>query len=413
MSINIIQRILDAASVNGKTFADIQADSQGKVNAHAISVIHSLIPASGDLIVGGSGVWLKLPIGANNAVLRTINGAVSWDTGNGILSFVPALGDLIIGGSGQWNKLGIGADKQIVRVINGSPAWDTESSLNDSIVGQWAGLKISVVSPAHADSLLYPVQDTFTITFNVNGTCSITSFYRDSDEVCFQTGTHSGTWTQDSTGVFKIAFGGSPLFQVIVAGNIAMFMRMNFTDASDAGIAEMAIMGRGIDITALAAQYTANLCTQTKPSGVVKGAMVTKGSSYPIAPSSATIIPWDTSIYDMTPPFMDLAVNNTKFVIPYGITQVKIKAQGTWIDDTAGQRILTIHKNGSAFAGQPIMTSEASATNPGPKSLIESPILRVVEGDYFQVLAQHGSTTNPLGFGADGNQCWFAIEVIA
>lgn len=411
--VNLVQRITDAASVNGQTFADIQADSQGKVDTHAVSGIHSIIPASGDLILGGSGIWSKLPKGADNLVLRVINGVVTWDTGNGVLSFIPNLGDLLIGNSGSWDRLIAGKDDNILRLVSGIPAWDTDAAKDPTIVGQWTAVKFVNAAVSHPQSLSTPRSSIATFTFNVNGTFTMTEYLKDNDLPCFSKSIINGTWTQDATGVFKASV-GTYHWQIVVGGNFGMMFLSSLVNTTvDIGFMDVGIMARGVDITALVAEYTANLCTtQGKPVGIIKGVLVNKTGVLPTIPNNVvTAVTWDQAIYDMLPAFWSSS-DPTKLIIPSGVSQVRLHVGSTWGFNALGERVVSVIKNGSYFPGTITDRRGPTAASPAATCVMSSPIIPVSMGDYFQVNVWQ-NTGGDLNFGGDGNLSYFGLEIVA
>ena len=413
--LNIIQRILDTATLNGQTFANIQADAQGRVDTHAVEGIHAITPASGDLIVGSSGTWVKLPKGVDSRVLRMIKGVVTWDTGNGILSFIPALGDMIVGGSGSWNRLVAGTDDDIIRMVGGVPEWDTDSAKDSSIIGQWGFISLTQVAASHPQALSNPRTGIGSVTFNSNGTWNLTNYLKQGDQACYAADSISGTWTQDATGVYKMSV-GSYHWQVIVAGNVAMMFLSSVIDTViDIGFANYIVMARGVDLAALTTEYTANLCTKAKPTGAIKGAMVSKGSFLPeIVAGTLTAVTWENSINDMAPAFWSSSAP-TKFTIPYGVSQVKLRVNVHWETPTVfdGWRLVSIQKNGNWFHGGFADKRECDAVGFVSVNL-STATLAVVEGDYFEIIVGHTSTSvGGVGIGGDANICWYALEVVA
>lgn len=403
--INIVQRITDAASVNGQTYPNIQADAQGRVDAHAISGIHSIIPASGDLIIGAAGTWVKFPKGTDNRVLRMINGVVTWDMGNGILSFIPNVGDLIIGGSGSWDRLTAGSDDQIIKMVSGIPAWVQDASTDKTVIGQWALVRFLVNYKANLGT---PVCTIGSITFNANGTVDLWEIQKGGNNACYGEYTvTSFPYSQTDTGVFKL--GNS--YDVVVSGNVAMLTMMDVAGGAK-GNAEIGILLRGISVEALKTIYEASVCTDAVPTGAIRGVLVHKPGTTPvIANSVATAVTWDASVYDMTPAFWNVS-DPTKITIPYGVSQVKLYIGAQWTTSAVGDRVISVTKNDGYFPGSPADRRPASATSTLCTAALSSPIIPVVEGDYFRVVVLQNSGGD-LSFGNDGNLAYFGVEVIA
>ena len=141
-----------------------------------------------------------------------------------------------------------------------------------------------------------------------------------------------------------------------------------------------------------------------------RGALVCLGSNQLIT-GVPTFISFGAETYD-TSSIHDNSTNPSRLTVPAGVTRVKLKAQVIWGPDTVGTRSATIFKNNSEFyAGRPSI--QISPPNTIPSIYIESPVLTVTAGDYFElsVLQTSGSSINVIG-DADNKYTWFAMEVV-
>ena len=141
-----------------------------------------------------------------------------------------------------------------------------------------------------------------------------------------------------------------------------------------------------------------------------KYALVTLGSTQNIIDSSTTTINFSATVVDTS----SFVGGSDRFVVPAGVTKVKVSTNSNWDTNTAGMRTVAIYKNGSAFSGMPYDRRMAVSTGsfPGVNAAnLVSSILAVTPGDYFQVkvLQNSGST---IGYGIDSHVCWFSIEAV-
>lgn len=143
--------------------------------------------------------------------------------------------------------------------------------------------------------------------------------------------------------------------------------------------------------------------------GRFKGVLLhnTVNQSAPI--STDLVIVYDTQVYD-TDNFWDSGVTS-KITIPAGITKVKLSARVVFGDNQVGDRTVSIAKNGSvSYAGLPRSTT--TPTSAGFHSmLIDTPVLEVTEGDYFQLIANQTSDVT-LSIVHGEIQSWFALQVV-
>jgi hypothetical protein len=135
-----------------------------------------------------------------------------------------------------------------------------------------------------------------------------------------------------------------------------------------------------------------------------KGALVKLASAYTGHPATTyTAIPFDAEEYD-TDGFHDNTTNNTRLTIPAGISKIRLTGN-TKSDPGAGAFIVQIYKNGAEYSLSPSVRVDSATSNMGLN--ICSPVLNVIEGDYFElnVFCNSGKTFNTT-------QTWFSIEVI-
>jgi len=140
-----------------------------------------------------------------------------------------------------------------------------------------------------------------------------------------------------------------------------------------------------------------------------RGALVKKSADQTGADYSAGVyMTWDTETYD-TSTFHDTATNTERFTIPKGVSKVRVGMQVVIENITANsQVILGVAKNASiSYSGIPFNSTSANATSLAFQAW--SPVLQVVQGDYFRAFMQVPSDSSIDVLSANS---WFAIEVI-
>lgn len=100
----------------------------------------------------------------------------------------------------------------------------------------------------------------------------------------------------------------------------------------------------------------------------------------------------------------------SKLTVPAGFANARLKGQVTWTSTVAGDSgvAATIYKNGSAvYAGVPRKTQGKSYYG-NPSIQLESPILDVSPGDYFELVAD----TSDAASNIDDAGTWFEMELL-
>lgn len=145
-----------------------------------------------------------------------------------------------------------------------------------------------------------------------------------------------------------------------------------------------------------------------------RGALVYKNDSDQnvLMEVNTQLIHSDT-VYD-TDSFFDTTTK--RFVIPVGVSKVRLIAQAVWANNSTGFRQLVIKKNFVTgdfstgwYPGVPATTVPANAITTTDLN-ISTPILDVVEGDNFLVEVYHSVSPSLNVLKSVGT--WFAIEVI-
>ncbi len=137
------------------------------------------------------------------------------------------------------------------------------------------------------------------------------------------------------------------------------------------------------------------------------GALVTSLANQAILNGTWTAIIYDSEVYD-TDALHDNVTNPTRITIPAGWAKVRLNGGNEWQSNNTGERIIRFMKNGATFIGTTWSRIRASATS---DRFIVSPVIPVVEGDYFEVEVWHsrGSTINVMG---PSGRTLFSIEKV-
>jgi hypothetical protein len=147
-----------------------------------------------------------------------------------------------------------------------------------------------------------------------------------------------------------------------------------------------------------------------------RGAMVYRTSAQSISTASWTKVSWNATNYDTSS-----IVSGNTLVVPSGVTRVRLKCNILFNGvsaslDTAAR--VSITKNGQSFAsnsyiGQPHCS--IGLNQAGPSANLESPVLTVIAGDYFEVEVRQDSGSSldiaPTNT-KNANVCWFSMEIV-
>ena len=141
---------------------------------------------------------------------------------------------------------------------------------------------------------------------------------------------------------------------------------------------------------------------------VFRGALAYLVGAQSLANAADNVVGFDGEIYD-TDTIHDNTTNNSRLVVPTGITRVKITSQVVFDNNSTGIRTVEIHKNGILFTGAPVTYAFSNNATYYTYINLSSSVLQVSAGDYFTVsVAQtSGAPLNVLG-----SNTWFAMEII-
>ena len=122
----------------------------------------------------------------------------------------------------------------------------------------------------------------------------------------------------------------------------------------------------------------------------------------------ASNVQFAAEVYD-TSAIHDNVANNTRLTVPAGVTKVRLSG-GAVLNWAGGTHITHLYKNGvTTYIGS---TFDISGNTIGGKSQgqINSPVLQVVAGDYFELnLEQFSGSNKSLN---DTDSTWFSMEIV-
>ncbi len=127
--------------------------------------------------------------------------------------------------------------------------------------------------------------------------------------------------------------------------------------------------------------------------GVAEGALVTlaAASTQSIPNATPTAVAWDLFQYDDSA-FWD-AGSPTRLTIPAGVTRVRLSAGIRWTPNATGNRKLKIRGNpAGVYDADSIWASDDRPADDSGDATVVTPIIKVAEGDYFEVIVEQDST---------------------
>lgn len=129
--------------------------------------------------------------------------------------------------------------------------------------------------------------------------------------------------------------------------------------------------------------------TAADPSTAAEAAQMGRTTSQSIANSSETTVNFNASDFDSDGDVVDLA--NNRFTVPSGFRFVQLSFFGDWADDSGGQRVVLIRRNGNSIAGDQKSEESGNAI-----FTITSPIQEAEAGDHYtaHVTQESGGSLN-------------------
>jgi len=145
-----------------------------------------------------------------------------------------------------------------------------------------------------------------------------------------------------------------------------------------------------------------------------RGALAYLTANQSIPTNSSQPINFAANTYN-TDDIHDDAVNNSRLVVPDGVSRIKLTGQVLFNASSVGARRIDMPKNGffaNSYFGEPASVDGAASS--GQMSMnISSPILQVVGGDYFQLVAfQSSGGALDVVTNASSSSTWFSMEII-
>lgn len=143
------------------------------------------------------------------------------------------------------------------------------------------------------------------------------------------------------------------------------------------------------------------------------GSLVAKSSSQNLPAATPNIlVDWPVEAYD-TNNYHDNIVDNSRLTVPLGVSWVKLKASIRMNSGTTNSlRSVRFRKNGSTtFVGNTEINRADETGIHDTTIYVETPVLEVVGGDYFEVEVDNGDA-GPLLLLAS-NTTWFSVEAFS
>lgn len=179
--------------------------------------------------------------------------------------------------------------------------------------------------------------------------------------------------------------------------------------SADAGLTAERVLTAGANITLTDAGPGGTLTVAAAGGGgAFKGALALVTVNKSIPNDVLTILDFDSTVYD-TNAFWSGA-NPSRFTIPAGISKVVITLGVVFALNGTGYRLAALFKNNSSFSGGFRESQNAIGTTADSFSTV-SPVLDVVQGDFFDIRIRQNSGAN-LDV-SSGGQTYFGIHVIA
>ncbi len=139
-----------------------------------------------------------------------------------------------------------------------------------------------------------------------------------------------------------------------------------------------------------------------------KGALLRKGELQLIPHYTITALTWSDVVYD-TDNIHDIG-SPTRLTIPSGISKIKITGCVAFRENTSGRRVAFIYKNGDGSYNGRASVTVVPVAGTATVFQVSSPVLTVVAGDYFEIMAQQ--TSGQDIHVTDWYNIWVAIEAI-
>lgn len=144
-----------------------------------------------------------------------------------------------------------------------------------------------------------------------------------------------------------------------------------------------------------------------------RGALVTLAADYELAEAVTVYdLSFTVETYD-TDGFHESVTYPYRLTVPAGVSRIRLSAQVAWEAKAAeNQRCMRVVKNDTTIVALCLVSESTDVTLGGVVQQLVTPVLSVVEGDYFE-LAVNMSGTPPVDvlYSTLGGT-WFSIEVV-
>jgi hypothetical protein len=140
-----------------------------------------------------------------------------------------------------------------------------------------------------------------------------------------------------------------------------------------------------------------------------RGCLVTKSADQTAADyTTSTAVAWDLDVYD-TDNIHDTVTQNTRLVVPSGVTKVRLSYSVFASSVTAGSELYcTMAKNGAVeWVGTPLEMMDTDKTD--PRATGTSAVIAVTPGDYFELFVQVLADSSVT---IEANYSWFSMEIV-
>jgi hypothetical protein len=158
--------------------------------------------------------------------------------------------------------------------------------------------------------------------------------------------------------------------------------------------------------------YVTPLQLESKPAPSFRGCAVYLQSNLSLTNDTSTQVGFGagSEAYD-TDSIHDEVTNNTRLTVPSGVSKIRISSQAQFASSSVGDRQLDIWKGGTnVYQGNTFIRLPAAAGATGLH--VQTAVLDVSPGDYFEMTVKQVSGGNLNLLGAATTASWFAMEII-
>lgn len=143
-----------------------------------------------------------------------------------------------------------------------------------------------------------------------------------------------------------------------------------------------------------------------------RGTLVWSSIDLAMVTATETPIPWDSEVFD-SDAIHSTAALTTRLTVPANVSRIRLRAGVLWQSTAAGGRFFSrFLKNGAVFKGGGGHDQLLSAVAQTHCYTLDTAVLSVVAGDYFEVTALQTTGGNLNVVGDTGNKTFFEMEII-